>query len=88
MVTLSGIVTLVRDMQPSKAYSPIETTPLLMFKVSNARQAEKVCLLIDVRLPGIVRVVNDLQSSKAYSPIEVTPSGILMLVKDSHLSKA
>ena len=81
VVTLSGIITLVKLLQPSNAEPPIVVTLLPIVTLSKLLQSQNVVLPIEVTPFGIVTLSKLLQSQNAPSPIEVTLSGIITLVK-------
>ena len=82
LVTLFGIVTLVKEEQAAKAYPPMLVTLFGIVMLVKDSQPLKACQPMLVTLPGIVMLVKDLQSSRALLPMLVTLFGIVMLVKD------
>ena len=60
-VTLSGMVISLRDLQLSKAYSPMEVTLSGMIIFSMDEQSWKACALMDVNRFGIVIKVSSVR---------------------------
>ena len=87
LVTLSGIVMLVRLVQRPNAPLPIEVTPSGIVILFRLVQLEKVAGPILVRPSGISTLVRPLQPTKV-PLVEVTPLGIVMLVRLSQRRKA
>ena len=77
-----------RDLQPSKAYSPIVVTLFGIFMLVRESQNAKAESPIVVTLFGMFMFTMDSQPKKACSPIVGTLFGIFMLVRDSHPTKA
>ena len=71
-VTLSGIVTLVRDAGV----------------MTHSQRVHRKRSAMLVTLSGIVTLVRDVQSEKAHFPMLVTLSGIVTLVRDEQPEKA
>ena len=81
LLTLAGIGTLVRLLQPLNADFSILVTPsgiVILVRLLQPRNAESSILFT---LPGIVTLVRLVQSLKAQLPMLVTLSGIVILVK-------
>ena len=74
------MVTLVRLLQLSNAFSPMLVTVLGIVMVAK-EHILKADLPILVTLFGIVTLFRLMQQSKTLSPIDVTPLGIVMLVR-------
>ena len=72
LVTPSGIVTLVREVQPSNALSPMLVTPSGIVTLVREVQSENVLQPIHVTPSGIVTLVREVQPKNARSPIYVT----------------
>ena len=72
LVTLSGIVMLVRLVQPKKAAFPMLVTPFPIVMLVRLVQSRKASFPMLVTLSGIVTLVRLLQSWKATSPMLVT----------------
>ena len=81
LVTLSGIITLVRFVQPENADPPIPRTPV-RFKLPESESIYPTAQLSTNFTPGIVAVSKReaLQPENAEDPMLVTLSGIAMLV--------
>ena len=71
-VTLSGIVTLVREVQSLNVQTPILVTPSGMFTLVREVQPLNARPPMLVTLSGIVTLVREVQSENAESPIYVT----------------
>lgn len=61
LVTLDGIVTLVRPLQPMNAFSPMLVTPIPMETLSRFMHSLNARFPMLVTLPGIVTLVRPLQ---------------------------
>ena len=72
----TGSVTLVKPVQPEKAYQPILATPSGMVTLVRAVQSAKAYQPISFTLSGMVTRVRLVNFWKAYTPIPVTSSGI------------
>ena len=81
LVTLSGIVMLVKLLQLANAYAPMLVTLSGIVMLVKLLQPLKVELPILVTLSGIVMLVKLLQLAKAELPMLVTLSGIAILVR-------
>jgi len=88
LVTLSGIIMLVRLVQLLKAYSPMLLTLLVMVILVRLVQPEKAPPPMLITLFGMVTLVSFLQRKKADFPMLVTLSGIVTLIRFSQKSKA
>ncbi len=84
VVTLFGIVMLVRFSHTQNAYFPIEVTLFGIVMFVRLSQPLNTLSPIEVILFGIVMLVRFLQTLNAQSPIEVTLFGIVMFVRLSH----
>ena len=74
LVTLDGIVTLVRLVQLANAYSPIPFTLdgiVTLFKLEQPQNAEAPMFITLDGIVTLVRLVKELKNAK--SPILVTP---------------
>ena len=78
LVTLLGIVTEVRPVQPEKADAPILVTLLGMVMEVRSEQPKNACSPIVVTLLGMVTEVRPVQPEKAKCAIPFVPS--LMLI--------
>ena len=76
LVTLDGIVTLVRPLQPSNALSPILVTPDRIVTLVKPLQPSNALPPMLVTLDGIVTLVRPLQPLNASLPMSVTLFGI------------
>ena len=81
-------LTLIKDSQPSKAFSPILVTLFGIVMLFKEVQPMKASAPMLVTLSGIVMLVKEEQPTKAPALILVTLFGIVMLVKDLQASKA
>ena len=88
LVTLSGIVTLVSELQSLNTKSPILVTPSPIVTLVSESQQENVLSPIFVTLFGIVTLIRELQYLNASSPMLVTPSPIVTLVSEPQLLNA
>ena len=77
LVTLSGMVTEVRPMQPPKAELPMLVTPLPMVTEVRPVQPEKAESPMLVTLSGMLTEVRLEQPEKAPQPMLVTLSGMV-----------
>lgn len=82
------MITLVKPLQPLKAYYPILVTEFGIVIVVKPLQLAKVPSLILITLLGIVILVKLSQLAKAPLPILVTLFGIVIFVKPLQLAKA
>ena len=81
LVTLLGIVTLVRLVQAENASSPMLMTPLEIVTLVRLVQSSNAQSPILVTPSGIVMLASPAQKSNAWIPMFVTLSGIVMLVQ-------
>jgi hypothetical protein len=81
LVTLLGIVRLVRPLQPMNAPSPMLVTPLEIVRLVRPVHPSNAPLPMLVTPLGIVRLVRPLQPMNALSPMLVTLLGIVRLVR-------
>ena len=81
LVTLSGMVMLVKEVQYSNAESPMLVTLSGMVMLVKASQERNALSPMLVTLSGMVMLVKEVQYSNALSPMLVTPSGMVTLVK-------
>ena len=88
LVTLSGILILVRLLQPWKACPSMLVTPSPIVMLVRLLQNMKVSRSMLVTLSGIVILFRPTQPEKALSPMLVTLSGIVMPVRRLHAWKA
>ena len=88
LVTLSGMVMLVKPVQPEKAQSPMLVTLLPIVTLVNLVQPEKALSPMLVTLTGIVTLVNPVQPEKVSLPMLVTLSEMVMLVNPVQPEKA
>ena len=88
VVTLSGIVMLVRLLQRAKAQLPMVVTLSGIVMLVRLLQPAKAETPMLVTQSGIVMLVRLMQEEKAITPILVTPSGIVMPVRLVHNEKA
>ena len=72
LVTLPGIVTLVRPLQPANADLPMLVTPFGIVTLVSPRQPENAQSPMIVTLSGIVTLVSPLQFSNTPAPMHVT----------------
>ena len=86
LVTLSGIVMLVRALHPEKAPPPMLVTPSGIVMLVRPVQPEKAQSPMLVTLSGIVMLVIALQPEKALFAINLVPS--LMLYAPLNVSFA
>ena len=70
------MVTLVRPVQPEKAFHPISVTLSGMVTLVSFAQPSKAPPPISVTPAGMVTLVRFAQPSKAFHPIFVMPSGM------------
>ena len=88
LVTLSGIVTLVRPVQLRNALCPMLVTLLPIVTLVSPVQCANVPFLMIVTLSGIVTVFSPVHSSKAAVPMLVTLFGTVTLVRPAQLENA
>ena len=80
LVTLEGIVTEVRGLQPANAYVPMLVTPFPIVTEEREEQAENALTPMLVTMSRSVRYLSDLLPRNAW-PIDVMPR-----VRDSSAS--
>ena len=85
LVTLLGIVILVRPLQAKKAEEPM-LVPLVILTTNEAGLACSTTVL--TISDGPVMLVSPVQYAKALEPMRVTLSGIVMLVSPVQPRKA
>ena len=73
LVTLLGIITLLRDLQSLNAYSPMLVTLLGIVTLVRDEQPSNALSSILVTLSGIVTLVRDLQPENALMAKPLTP---------------
>ena len=78
-MTEDRIVTLVRPLQPSKAFSPMEVTEFGIFTLVRPLQPSKAFSPMNWTEFPIIKLVRPLQSEKAPDPIDLTEFGIVTL---------
>ena len=88
VVTLLGILTVARLVQPLNAEFPIEPIPFGIVMAVRLEQFWKQYAFTSSRLFDKVTEARLVHSAKAYEPIEVTLLGIVMLSRLAHLQKA
>ena len=88
MVTDSGILIFVKELQPRKAWVPMAVTESGIVMLAKDSHPSKVPFSMDVTDSGIVMLAKDLQSRKASRPMVVIDAGMVMLSKDLQSWKA
>ena len=88
VVTLAGMVTLVKLRHSENAFTPMVVTLSGMVTLVKLRQPENALFPMLVTLEGMVTLVKLVHHSNALSPMVVTPSGITIdLIFFGHLTK-
>ena len=81
LVTLSGIITDVRPLQPENVLSQMNITPFGIVTDIRLLQSRNASSPMRVTLSGIVTDIRRVQSRNAYAPMRVTLSGIVTDVR-------
>ena len=88
LITLSGMLMLVRELHEENAPFPMLVTPPGILMQAREEHKENAKSPKNVTLSGMLMLVSDSHPVNAESPMLVTLSGMLMLVRESHHKNA